>query len=259
MASRSGDADLSTLSVGGDIRINNHLLAGAAANFSQFKADYSGGRHKLDETSATIYAGWGNGPWYAGVSALIGTLDYSDVARTFDIGTAQRRESADTSGTHWGMRLHGGYWMRAGSVNHGPFGKLVWQRADVDNFTESGASSTALSYGEQERTSLIGSLGWQVQGTFGAVRPFGRVTWEYEFDDDAREITAGSASLGGSWTTTLPKPDSNWALIHVGAAMDFGTPSATFGPLTGFVMGTATAGKDDGDSYAVTVGLRIPF
>ncbi|GIK85762.1 MAG: autotransporter domain-containing protein [Chloroflexi bacterium CFX6] len=255
----SGDADLHTFSVGGDLRLSPHLLAGAAANFSEYKASYGGGRHTLDETSATIYAGWGSGPWYAGVSALVGVLDYSDVRRSFDVGIAQRSESGDTSGTHWGVRLHGGYWMRAGSVNHGPFAKLVWQRVDVDNFAERAGTSTALAYGEQERKSLVGSLGWQAQGTLGMVRPFGRVTWEHEFDDDALDV-ALSTSLGGRYVTTLPAPDSDWVLFNVGASMDLGAPSSSaFGKVTAFVMGSATAGKGDGDAYGVTLGVKVPF
>ena len=41
--------------------------------------------------------------------------------------------------------------------------------------------------------------------------------------------------------------------------MDFGAGSATFGKVTGYLMGTATAGKSDGDAWAVTVGMRVPF
>lgn len=254
-----GDADLHTVTVGGDLRLSQHLLAGAAAHFSTYKASYTGGRHKLEETSTTLYAGWGNGPWYAGLSALIGVTDYSDVARSFDVGLQQRREAGDTSGTHWGIRLHGGYWMRAGSVNHGPFAKVVWQRVDVDNFSEAGTSSSALRYGEQRRDSLIGSFGWQAQGAWGAVRPFARATWEVEFKDDARTISASPAGAGGTYTMSTRRPDGNWGLFQVGAAMDFGQPSATFGKVTGFISGSATAGKDDGDSYAITVGVRLPM
>lgn len=63
----NGDADLGTISFGGDMRIGDRLLAGAVAHFSEYKARYSGGSHKLEETSATIYAGYGTGPWYVGV------------------------------------------------------------------------------------------------------------------------------------------------------------------------------------------------
>ncbi|HEX4886168.1 MAG TPA: autotransporter domain-containing protein, partial [Casimicrobiaceae bacterium] len=127
------------------------------------------------------------------------------------------------------------------------------------NFAEGSASATALRYGEQTRKSLIGSLGWQAQGAFGAIRPFGRVTWEYEFKDDARDVSASPVGLGGTYTMALPKPDDNWALVNVGAAMDIGAPSASFGRITGYLMATTTAGKSDGDSWGVTAGLRVPF
>lgn len=254
-----GDADVDTVSVGADVRFGGNWIAGAAFNFSTYDAGYSGGSHKLEETGGTLYAGWGHGPWYAGASALFGSLDYGGVSRTIALGALQRTESGDTSGDHWAVRVHGGYWLRAGSVNHGPFAKLVYQRADVDGFAERGVSSTTLSYAGQERESLVASVGWQAQGSFGALRPFARVTWEHEFEDDARTITASPVSLGGSYSLTAPRPDDNWALIHVGAAMNLGAPSATFGQVTGLIMGTATAGKDDGDSYAVTVGIRVPL
>jgi outer membrane lipase/esterase len=255
----TGDADLNTLSVGGDMRIGQNWLVGAAANFSGYKASYSGGSHKLNETSGTIYAGWGDGPWYAGASALIGALDYKDVDRSFAIGTGQREESGSTSGTHWAFRLHGGYWLRYGSLNHGPFAKLVWQRADVDAYAESVGTVTALRYGPQQRDSLLGSLGWQVQGAWGAVRPFARVTWEYDFKDDAPEVSATPLTGGGTYQIALPTPDNSWALFNVGASMDFGAGSATFGKVTGYLMGTATAGKSDGDAWALTLGMRVPF
>jgi outer membrane lipase/esterase len=254
----SGDANLSTLSVGGDVRINPHLMAGAAAHFSRYDASYGGGGHELDEVSATIYGGWGNGPWYVGGSFVIGTLDYSDVSRTFDLGTTSRSLSGDTSGTHWGLRALGGYWFKHSNVLHGPFAKLVYQEVSVNGFSEGATATTALRYGAQDRESLIGSLGWQAQGTWGAVRPFGRATWEYEFKDDARSVTASPAA-GGSYSIGVGAPDDNWFLFNFGASMDFGQPSASYGRLSGYLMGTATAGKDDGDSWAVTVGLRLPM
>ena len=125
----------------------------------------------------------------------------------------------------------GGYWLNAGNVMHGPFAKLVWQEAEVDSFSEGAGTSTALRYGEQTRKSLIGSLGWQAQGQWGAVRPFGRVTWEHEFKDDARIV---NASPVGHRRHVLDdgraRPDSNWALFNVGASMDFGAVDDTRQP-----------------------------
>jgi uncharacterized protein YhjY with autotransporter beta-barrel domain len=90
------------------------------------------------------------------------------------------------------------------------------------------------------------------------VRPFGRVTWEYEFKDDARTVTAYPA-LGGGYTITAGTPDDNWFQFNFGASMDLGQATPTFGRLSGYLMGSATAGKDDGESWAITVGLRLPM
>jgi outer membrane autotransporter protein len=91
------------------------------------------------------------------------------------------------------------------------------------------------------------------------VRPFGRLTWEYEFKDDLPAVSATPLNLGGTFATSLRKPDDNWALINVGASMDFGTRTTITGPVSVYLMGTATAGKDDGDSWGVTLGVRVPM
>jgi len=254
-----GDADVWTFTFGGDVRINPHLIAGAAVNYSEFDASYGAGRHKLEETSGTLYAGWGNGPWYAGATLLVGDLDYKDVERGFDLGTLQRTERGETGGWHWALRVLGGYWMKAGNVLHGPFAKLVYQKAEIDNFAERAGTSTALRFGEQRVTSLVSSLGWQVQGEWGVVRPFARATWEHEFKDDLRFVSASPVGIGGDYSLSAGRPDTNWALFNVGASMEFGQPTAVTGRIAGFVMGSATAGRDSGDSYAVTVGVRVPL
>jgi len=48
------------------------------------------------------------------------------------------------------------------------------------------------------------------------------------------------------------QPDDNWVQFNVGAATEFGK-------VTGYIAGSGTASKSDGDSYAITVGVRIPM
>jgi outer membrane lipase/esterase len=254
-----GDADVWTFSFGGDVLVTPTMMAGAAVNYSEFDASYQGGSHRLEELSGTIYAGLGGPRWYLGTSLLIGDLDFKDVRRNFDVGTFSRTEEGTTGGWHWALRVLGGYWLGSGNLLHGPFAKLVYQKGEIDNFAERAGTSTALRYGEQEVESLITSLGWQVQGTWGAVRPFARATWEHEFKDDVRYVTASPIGIGGSYTIGSGEPGSDWALFNFGASMDFGQPTATFGRVTGYLMGSATAGRDDGDSWAVTIGIRVPL
>ena len=65
-------------------------------------------------------------------------------------------------------------------------------------------------------------------------------------------MSASVNSMGGSFSVPAYTPDNNWGRFNLGA-------STELGKVTGYVMGTATAGKGDGDYYAVTVGLRLPL
>ncbi len=109
-----------------------------------------------------------------------------------------------------------------------------------------------MTFGQQERTSFIASAGWQVSGQLGAVRPFARASWEYEGQADERSIRANVYGMNGSFSMPAYTPDDNWGLFNLGAAADFGK-------VTGYLTGSATAGKDDGDAYGVTIGIRIPL
>ena len=59
-------------------------------------------------------------------------------------------------------------------------------------------------------------------------------------------------ALGGSYTIPGAKPDNSYALFNVGA-------SADFGGVTGFITGSGTAARGDGNYYAITVGIRAPL
>lgn len=249
----SGDADVTTISVGSDTKLNERLLVGGAFGYTENKGDFGGGGYKLEETTGTFYAGYGEGPWYLGMRLGAGNLDYSDVHRNIELGTGVRVERGETSGYHWFASLVGGWWFGApGGLLHGPFAKLSYQEAIVRQFSEQGSTSTTLAYGQQERESLQTSLGWQVAGNLGAVRPFGRVTWEYDAKADDRSISATPALLGGTYTVGAFRPDDNYLLFNLGASVDFAR-------ATGFINGAATASKADGDYYAITVGVRIPM
>ena len=96
------------------------------------------------------------------------------------------------------------------------------------------------------------SQGWQVAGHIGGIRPYARDTWEIDSKDQSRSVGASSVGLGGYYTVPVGKPDNSYALFNLGA-------STELGGVTGFVAGSATAGRGDGNYWAVTVGLRAPF
>ncbi|HSC97709.1 MAG TPA: autotransporter domain-containing protein [Casimicrobiaceae bacterium] len=252
--SLSGNADVNTVVAGGDMKVSERMLIGIAFSYSDNKGDFgaTSGGYKLKETTGTIYAGYGEGPWYLGATLGAGDLDFSDVHRNIQLGALSRTESGETRGWQAMGSVLGGYWFTYNDWLHGPFARVSYQEIHVRGFSERGSDSTALSYGEQERDSLVTSLGWQVAGRIANVRPFARVTWEMEAKDDDRSVQASSVTLGGSYSVSVIKPDRDYAQYLVGA-------SADFSGFTGFLTGSGTSGRSDGDAYAVTVGVRVPF
>lgn len=258
---RSGDTGnsdntLNTVVVGLDMKISDQMLAGVAFGYSEDKGSFgsNGGGFKLNEASLTGYVGYGSGPWYVAATAGAGDLDFRNVRRTFALGAGSRTESGDTHGTHLMARVFGGYWFNTSSTwLHGPFARLTYQQAKVDGYSESGTSSSAMTFDRQKRDSLVSSIGWQASGAIGPVRPFGRVTWEKEYNDNARSVRAGLVSMPGNFSVPVFGNDDSYALFNVGASGDLGSR------VVGFVSVSATAGKDDGNYRAVTVGLRVPL
>lgn len=250
----NGNGDINTVNVGGDMKLSDQLLVGLQYGYSQNKGDFgdNAGGYKLNENMGTIYVGWGDGPWWAGATAFAGDLEYKDIHRNIQLLQANRVEQGNTNGYQYGGRLMGGYLFRTNDWVHGPYLNSVYQSVRVRAFSETGSDSTALSYGQQNRDSWETGLGWQVAGHLGSVRPFARATWQFETKDDARSVSATPIGTGGTYTVGSYKPDSNWALFNLGA-------SADFGHVTGYIVGTATAAKSDGNGYSITVGLRAPL
>ncbi len=251
--SLSGNADLNTIAVGADMRVSDRLLAGIQFTYSEYKGDFGAGTgdFKLREPMMTLYTGYGEGPWYVGGTLGLGSLDI-DTSRNIALGTTNRNESGSTSGYHSVARLLGGYWFKYRDWDHGPFAKLTWEKVVVRQFSEQGSDSTALTYGQQDTDALWSSLGWQVAGNIQGFRPFARATWEYNFQSDTRQVTARSNTLNGNYVVPGFEQDDNWWLFDVGVSKDFGK-------VTGFLSGNVSAGKNDGDYWAITVGIRVPL
>ena len=249
----SSSGNVNSISVGGDMRISDKILAGIQFSYTEYKSDFSNntGDFKLIEPMMTVYGGYGDGPWYVGGSFGLGSLDYS-TNRNIALGTATRTESGDAKGYHITGRVLGGYWFKYQNWDHGPFAKLTWDKIVVRQFAEKGNDSTALEFNQQNNDALVSSLGWQVAGNVSGFRPFARATWEYNFQADTRQIGARPVGTSNFYTVPGFKQDDNWFLFDLGVSRDFGG-------VTGFLSGNASAGKGDGDYWAVTLGIRVPL
>ncbi len=250
----STNGQVNTVAVGGDVRVTDRLLAGVQFALHRIQGRLQQQRRRLQAARADAH--------------VLRRLRRRSVVHRRDAGhrlarlqyqpqhrsSARRRapKRARPGGYHNVARLLGGYWFRYQDWNHGPFAKLTYEKIVVRQFSENGNDSTALTYGQQTVDATWSSLGWQVAGNLSGWRPFARATWEYNFQNDTRQVSATPVGLNGTYVVPGFQQDDNWWLFDLGVSRDFGK-------VTGFISGNASAGKGDGDYWAVTVGIRVPL
>ena len=134
--SLSGNANLNTLTVGGDVKLSDKLprrrhvrLLGEQGRLRRQRRQLQAeGNDRARSTAATATA--------RGTSAArsgAGDLDYSNVNRNIQLGALTRTESGDTSGWHFMASVLGGYWFQpSADLQHGPFVRVAYQEIRVD-------------------------------------------------------------------------------------------------------------------------------
>jgi outer membrane lipase/esterase len=219
--------DVNTLSLGADVHPSDAMTAGMALTIGQQKDDFAGnaGGFKLQDLLASGYVMWGWDQAYFGAIGSFGHLGYSNVHRNIPIGPTVRHEDGDTSGSHVAFALTGGWWVDFGDWRTGPFADLTWQHIHVDGYNENGNDATTMTFGEQDRHAMIGTLGWQLSANLQAgsatLHPYARVAWNHDSDADPRDVTAGLVSMPGMFALPGFAPDRNWGSAGVGLAADF--------------------------------------
>ncbi len=258
---RTGGADSTANSVliGGDLKFTDTLTAGLALGFSGNKVDFAsnGGSFKLEETMLTAYGVIGLGAAYVGGTLSYGDLDFKNVNRNIALGTGLRNERGNTQGSHRAVDLFGGYWMSAGTVKHGPGLGLTHQKVRVNGYSESGSNSTTMQFGQQDRDSLVGSLSYtlmtQVNAGGTSLKPFARLSYEHEFEDDNRQVRANLVTMGGSFQMPVYQPDADTGRIELGLSARFGKG------VTAFAGYSVTLNSGAGRNQSITLGVQIPM
>ena len=96
---------------------------------------------------------------------------------------------------------------------------MLVQRITVDGFTEDGAGSANLRYGEQKRSSTLGRLGWQASYDAGWWRPYARISVNRELREREREVDAQVASQSDMPMYSVPAtmPGRSFATLSAGS------------------------------------------
>lgn len=221
-------SDNDTLVMGEDYYVNNSISFGVSTTFSHQNAEFGGGGgFRNNEPLVTAFGMWHTPDLYVSLLGGIGELDFTDIQRVIDLGPAVRVEGGSTDGSQLGYQLEGGYYFHFGDLKTGPYASVVNQRVHVGAYSETGDDSTTMTFGAQTRDSLVSSVGWQLSGDSkmfsGSIHPFARISYEHESDDGPRDVTAGLASLNGTFSLPGYQADSNWWDGQVGLSAQMGS------------------------------------
>jgi outer membrane lipase/esterase len=90
----------------------------------------------------------------------------------------------------------------------------------VVGYREQTGTSTAMNFDGFERKSLIGRIGYQLNGAAGAgkrrLQPFARVAYAMENEDQATRVRAGSNSMEGHFSIDGYTPVKHWIEADLG-------------------------------------------
>lgn len=242
--------------VGLDFQATEKASFGFAMSHQLGKTDIAstGAGGSVDDrtTLVTLLASYNGGNWWLDSDLHIGSGEL-DTTRNVTLGSTSLAVGGNASQRQFGIRAQGGYQFPLGNFRTGPIAGLEHESIKLSNFTDGGVTSNGLHYSDQNFSSTIGRVGWQLDTTIGEYSPYAKVAYAHQFDQSDRTITTGLSTTAGDWTVNLGKPASNWMEWTMGVNANFGKNLSAWAQLT------ATSGNKGGNQTSGNVGLALAF
>ena len=248
------------LTLGGDYRLTEHVILGAAFGYLNTKAelDASAGHVTTNGYSLSAYGTYFLGEkMYLDGIATYGWNNY-DTTRNVSFPGTNETARSDSDGNQFALTAGGGYNFNFGPLTAGPSLRVNYLRVHVNGFQERGAATSNLKVQSQRVESLATDLGGQVSYAismpWGVLSPLVRFEWEHEFKGASRLIT-GSLVADPATSFALPTnaPDRDYFNLGVGM-------TATLKRGAGaFVYYETILGRDNVTNHSFTAGVRFAF
>jgi uncharacterized protein YhjY with autotransporter beta-barrel domain len=259
------EAQLPTVTVGADYRVNEWLLAGLAFNYTNYDGTYddAGGFDKnifgpllyatfmpFEGAFANVVLGYARQENHNNRLAAASSED-SPAPVPFGHTSADYSENQYTAG------ILAGYDHPFGNVTIGPRLGLSFSHEQFGSLREEGDTGLELRYKNLDQTSVQSSLGVQAsvdfETAYGVVIPQGVVAWVHEYANSDRYIDARlvEAPAAPSFKFQREPPARDWASIGVGVSAVL--PNG----LQPFVQFATIQGNENFVTYGGTAGVRL--
>jgi phospholipase/lecithinase/hemolysin/uncharacterized protein YhjY with autotransporter beta-barrel domain len=243
--------------IGTEYRINKNAFVGAAFDYSNPKARLfnNAGTTDVNSYQFGVYSAWADAHFFAQGLATFGWQNFRNT-RPGVVDTI----TSNPDGTTFLAGGKVGYLFDAGKSQIGPIGGLIYARARVNGYTESGDPVLTLTVGRQTAEALVGSVGVQFRAPFMVngriISPYLNLTAEDDLIGNGRIIQFGA--------TSAPLIINNWAIPN-------GTSQHVYGRVAGGVVApvtnnvaltmnlSQTVGRQGGNDFYGTGGFKVSF
>ena len=182
--------------VGVDYQIDPRFVAGGALSIAENSADYGHdhGQYSQHDVTLSAYGSWRTDAWFARGVLAYGDIHYA-TDRRVPLGISAYTANGSTKGRDLSAQLEGGYDMTFDHIVTGPVIGVLAQNLRIDGFDESGGGVIDLGYGTQERHTLVGSAGWQVEYRTPTLKPYARLGVDRDFEDNQHSVDISALSI----------------------------------------------------------------
>jgi outer membrane lipase/esterase len=258
VASRGFNLDSVGGTIGTEYRINGNAFVGGAFDYSNPKARLFNNQGTTEANAYQIggYGAWTNANFFLQGLATVGWQNYRNV-RPGVVDTI----TSNPDGTSVVAAGKVGYLFGTpDKIQAGPIGSLLYARARVNGYTESGDPVLTLNVGPQTAETLIGSAGAQFRFPFWVagklISPYVNLTADDDIIGNGRIVQFGA--------TSAPLIINNWNIANTNSHNVYGRVAAgVVAPVWNNVALTAnvsqTFARQGGNDFYGNGGLKISF
>ena len=247
------DSDMTVITLGAGHRAGPDLSWGAALSVASHENELTGANLDSDVALGSLHGAWRSGGLQVSIALSLGQTSV-DVKRLVTLGALTRVERGSTEAAQFGGEFELECTLGASeTLRHGPFFGLSLLNQEVKGYQESGNSSTAMNFSDFSRNSLIARGGYRFGWSVGGVRPYARIAYERELEDEPIRVSAGSNTMPGRFTLPGFEPAASAVNADLGLSAKLGER------MSGHVGYSGRFGEDSRRSHHLSLALRIVF
>jgi uncharacterized protein YhjY with autotransporter beta-barrel domain len=223
------DADTIAVNVGIDQRIGDHALVGFTLGYNHDNSDVAndGTRSVAKGYSAAFYGSFQPAA-HTYIDAVLGGGGLSFDSRRYD-GDTEQFLLGTRHGDQWFSSLTAGYEYQKGGWLLSPYARAEWSLSSLNGFSENGAATSALTYGDQTVRTMLAVLGLRVSGemqeSWGVLVPRAGLEVGHDFQGTTNTtLSYAFIPSAGSWNVLTNPYAANGTSAQLGLGLDLRLP-----------------------------------